>query len=388
MSITRDSAAGFQPDVIVVGGGLIGLCCATALARENARVMVVSAREDGAASPAAAGLLAPSVGVTPDPARALGIAALEMYPDYLDGLAERTGRHVPLRRGVLELAFTEAYAATLQPVAGAHSAWLDSSAVRDLEPTLSPAVGSLLHSRDGMVDVRELLAAVDLDAARDDRVSLRIGGPVVRLHPASRPIRLELADGRQLEGRSVVIAAGAWAGRIAGLPRPLPITPVRGQMLAIEPAPLRHVIMGPRGYVAPQTDRLVVGSTMERVGFDPKTTEAAAVQLRQCAVELSPALASHRLLSHWSGLRPMTPDLLPIVGEDPDVPGVFYACGHSRNGILLAPLTGMVIAELLTRGATSLDVSPWALNPRGIEGAKGVEGVEVKSRPPRHPRHP
>lgn len=356
--------------MIVVGAGLVGLCCATALARENARVIVVSAREPGAASPAAAGLLAPSVGVTPDSARALGIAALKMYPGYLDGLAERTGRHVALCRGVLELAFTEADAATLRPLAGAHSSWLDSSAVRDLEPTLSPTVGALLHSRDGMVDVRELMAAVDLDAVRDNRVSLRIGGPVVRLHPASRPIRLDLADGGQLEGPAVVIAAGAWASSIAGLPRPLSITPIRGQMLAVEPAPIRHVVMGPRGYIAPQADRLIVGSTMERVGFDPGTTEAAAAQLRQCATEISPRLASHRLLSHWSGLRPVTPDLLPIVGEDPDVPGVFYACGHSRNGILLAPLTGMVIAELVTRGATSLDVSPWALNPKGVEGSR------------------
>lgn len=331
--------------------------------------MVVSAREDGAASPAAAGLLAPSVGVTPDPARALGIAAREMYPDYLDGLAERTGRRVPLRRGVLEIALTEADAATLRPMAGPDSPWLESDAAHDLEPTLSPTVGALLHSRDGLVDVRELLSAVDLDSVRDHRVSRR-HGHVVRVHPASRPIRLDLADGAQLEARSVVIAAGAWAGRIAGLPRPLPITPVRGQMLAVEPAPVRHVVIGPRGYIAPQTDRLVVGSTMERVGFDRGTTEAAAQQLRQCATEISPSLATHRVLSQWSGLRPVTPDLLPIVGEDPNHPGLFYACGHSRNGILLAPLTGMVIAELITRGAASLDVSPWTLDPKGVEGSR------------------
>ena len=375
MSITRDSTAGFQPDVIVVGGGLIGLCCATALARENARVMVVSAREDGAASPAAAGLLAPSVGVMADPGRAPGIAALEMYPDYLDGLAERTGRRVPVRRGVLEIALTEADATMLRPLARADSSWLDREDVHDLEPTLSPTVGALLHSRDGMVDVRELLAAVDLDAARDQRVSFRSDERVIGLHPGSRSMLLDLADGGRLEARSVVIAAGAWASRIAGLPRTLAVTPVRGQMLAIEPAPLRHSIMGPRGYLVPQTDRLVVGSTMERVGFDPKTTETAAVQLRQCAIELLPPLASHRLLSHWSGLRPMTPDLLPIVGEDPDYPGLFYACGHSRNGILLAPLTGMVIAELVTRGAASLDVSPW--RPGRVLNRKGVEGSRV-----------
>lgn len=326
--------------------------------------MVVSAREDGAASPAAAGLLAPSVGVTPDPARALGIAARELYPDYLDGLAERTGRRVALHRGLLEIAFTDADAATLRPLAGPDSPWLENEAVHDLEPTLSPTAGALLHSRDGMVDVRELLSAVELDLVRDRRVSPRIDGHVVRVHPASRPIRLDLADGTQLEARSVVIAAGAWASSIAGLPRPLPVTPFRGQMLAIEPGPLRHVVMGPRGYIAPQNDRLVVGSTMERVGFDPGTTEAAVLQLRQCAAEISPSLGSHRVLSQWSGLRPVTPDLLPIVGEDPDHPGLFYACGHSRNGILLAPLTGVVIAELITRGAASLDVSVWALSPR------------------------
>jgi glycine oxidase len=184
-------------------------------------------------------------------------------------------------------------------------------------------------------------------------------GRVVQVELARKPIRLVLANGERVEARSTVLAAGAWVGLLAGLPRPLPVVPVRGQMLAFAGPAVRHVIMSPCGYVLSRGNRSLVGSTMERVGFDAGTTGEAAALLHACAREILPSLAAKPVLDHWAGLRPVTPDLLPLVGADPACEGLFYACGHSRNGVLLAPLTASVIAALIVTGSTPLDVKAY-----------------------------
>lgn len=350
----------FQPDVIVVGGGLIGLTCARAVAQQGLSVLVISSSEPGAASPASAGILAPSVGHPPGLARTLGIAARDMYPAYVQALAARTGVHVPLdRSGVIEVAFTDEEATSLRSMLDADAEWIDANALHDVEPALAPAMGAVLHRGDGAVDSAELLDAVSADAGQDRRIAVR-DGRVIRVAPDRTLIRVELAKGDCLGAPAVIIAAGAWASSIAGLPRPLPIAPVRGQMLAFARAPIHHVIMGPRGYVVTRDNRSLVGSTMERVGFDARTTDEGAASLRASAREISPHLAAGPALEHWAGLRPVTPDFLPVVGADPEWEGLFYACGHSRNGVLLAPLTASVIAELISSGSASLDISVYA----------------------------
>jgi glycine oxidase len=360
VSITRESAAVFQPDVIVVGGGLIGLTCATAVARHGLRVLVISSNEQGAASPASAGILAPSVGHASGPARALGIAARDMYSAYLEGLASRTGVHAPLdRSGVLEVAFTDEEAAALRSIVDDNAEWIDARALHDFEPALAPAAGAVLHREDGAVDSGALLHAVRVDAERDPRISLR-DGRVTRLETGRTPIRVDLVSGDRVGAPAVVVAAGAWVSLIAGLPRPLPVVPVRGQLLALAGAPVRHVVMSPRGYLVPRRNRSLVGSTMEHVGFDARTTEDGAALLRGYAREISPELATHPIVEHWAGLRPVTPDLLPVVGGDPECKGLFYACGHSRNGVLLAPLTADLIADLISGGSPSVDISAYA----------------------------
>jgi glycine oxidase len=348
----------FQPDVIVVGAGLIGLTCATSVARRGLRVLIITSDERGAASPSSAGILAPSVGHPPGPARTLGLIARDLYPDYVHAVTSRTGIHVPLdRSGVLEVAFGDEDARSLRSAAGENSReWIEPSALRDLEPALAPLPGAVLHSRDGAVDPAALLKAVAADAKQTDRISFR-HARVVRMEPDRRPIRLELANGERFEAPAIVLAAGAWVSLVAGLPRPLPVVPVRGQMLAFAGAQVHHVIMGPRGYVMSRGTRSLVGSTMEWVGFDAGTTDDAAALLHACARAILPSLAAQPVLDRWAGLRPVTPDFLPIVGADPERDGLFYACGHSRNGVLLAPLTASVIAELITTGSTAVDVS-------------------------------
>jgi glycine oxidase len=360
VSTTRTSAAVFQPDVIVVGGGLIGLTCATALARQDLRVLLISSNEPGSASPASAGILAPSVGHSPRPARTLGLRARDMYPGYVQSLTSRTGIEVPLdRSGVIEIAFNDEEASALRSDASEHSEWIDARALHDLEPALAPVAGAMLYRGDGVVDSAALLNAVGADAARDGRIRSR-DGRVTRLKAGRASILVELASGDRLEAPAVVLAAGAWVSLIVGLPRALPVVPVRGQLLALAGAHLRHVVISSHGYVVSRGNRTLVGSTMESVGFDAQPTRDGAALLRAYAREISPELAAYPTSEHWAGLRPVTPDLLPIIGPDPACAGLFYACGHSRNGVLLAPLTASAIAELVACGSTSIDVGACA----------------------------
>jgi glycine oxidase len=157
----------------------------------------------------------------------------------------------------------------------------------------------------------------------------------------------------------VVLAAGAWTPLIAGVGAPArAIEPLRGEMIAFGAAPLRHVTYGPDGYLIPRSDgHTIAGSTSEHAGFDADTTEAGVAAIRAGAVRCCPALADVRVDATWAGLRPMTPDALPILGPDPERERVIYACGHARNGILLAPITGEVVADLVTGAAPRYDLS-------------------------------
>jgi glycine oxidase len=171
------------------------------------------------------------------------------------------------------------------------------------------------------------------------------------------------ADRSVYRGGRIVIAAGAWTAALRGLPRAIPVSPMRGQMLAFPPVPLEHVLFGPRGYVVPRVAHAsapaetLVGATSESVGFDVSITPSAGRGLHAAGSEIVPALATAAATRQWAGLRPMTPDLLPILGPDPEVPDVIYACGHSRNGILLAPLTGDCVAALVLGERSPHDLS-------------------------------
>jgi glycine oxidase len=355
-------------DVVVIGGGLVGLATATALGERGANVTLLEDRRKGMASTAAAGMLAPAMerASAGSVAHAFALAARDLYPSYLDALAELTGIRVPLNRdGVLELVVDEADADSRREEIGRSGAgraeWLDGSRLRTLEPELAPVAGAVLYPRDGAVDNVVLVRALAALVAASPSVKV-VDDCARSLELDDHRVAVTLGSGGRCESSTLVLAAGAWSPLLDGLPRPLPVEPVRGQAIALSSAPIRHVTYGPHGYIVPREgSRSVVGATMEHVGFDTGITAETATRLAAAAREIAPAFARARTLGHWSGIRPVTPDLLPIIGRDPEHPALIYACGHSRNGILLAPLTGECVADLATGSPLPLDISPFSV---------------------------
>ncbi len=344
-------------DAIVVGGGLIGLAVAAALAERGVTVTVMSEPRPGEASPAAAGMLAPSVERAPGPASDFGIAARDRYPSFIEFLAERTGVKVPLnRRGIIQVAFSEKGIKGLTKTALPTSRWLDAAELRQLEPNLSHGLGAMFNPSDGAVDNTILLTALEKFCRENPRIK-RLSAAAIAVEAEADSCTVVTALAERHQSRRVVIAAGAWAGKISGAKYARRVKPARGQLVAYSTAPLRHVAYGPRGYVVPRGNLTIGGSTMESVGFNPSTTPSGVKKVRIAAEEICPTLAASEKIEAWAGLRPVTPDMLPMLGSDPEHPSLIYACGHSRNGVLMAPLTGDLIADLVTESPLSHDLS-------------------------------
>jgi glycine oxidase len=368
------SAGDVVTDLVVVGGGLIGLAAAAAAAERGLIVALLSADRPGAASRAGAGLLVPHYGgeaVQGEVAHFMA-AARDLYPSYVRWLEERSGARVPFQSsGALQVARTEAECAALQSAAPADAVRLDPRDVAEMEPSLAPTAGGVLYPRDGAVDNVGLTDALAFVIEHDRHVHL-LRDSATRIDLDNPSPTVTSASGVRLRGSHVVLAAGAWSAGIDGLPRPIPVRPLRGQLCSIDTAPLRHVVLGPDVYMATRSgDRTLVGSTMEEVGFDPGTTAAAIADLRRAAVASCPILGGERVLAAWSGLRPATPDLLPILGTDPDNPRLIYACGHSRNGILLTPITAFVTAAIVAGEKPRWDLSPFSI--RRFDGTGSAE---------------
>ncbi|HXL87291.1 MAG TPA: FAD-dependent oxidoreductase, partial [Gemmatimonadaceae bacterium] len=180
---------------------------------------------------------------------------------------------------------------------------------------------------------------------------------VTEVDPRESSATVTTRSGPTHSARHVVLAAGAWVGRISGARLGGAVEPARGQLVSYSASPLGHVAYGPRGYVVPRGDSTVGGSTMENVGFDASTTSEGVEKVRSAAEEICPTLSRSKATRSWAGLRPVTPDMLPMLGRDPEHQSLIYACGHSRNGVLMAPLTGDLVADLVTGTPLSLDLS-------------------------------
>lgn len=358
-------------DVIVVGGGLAGLTTALACARRALTVTLVSGTHRGAASAASAGVLGPSIGRGPKGGRVgrFMFAARDRYPSFLEQLRDETGIHVAMVSGALEVSFNDTHLAELRARAAAlpDARVLDSAAVAALEPALVPVAGALHHPRDGAVDVAALLSALT-EAARSSPRITAIRASVRGLSGVRTPLPdVILDDGTRRVAPSIVLAAGAWAGRVDALPRPLLVRPVKGEVALAEGAPpVSRVVFGAGGYLVPRDGALLVGATSEDAGFDAEPTVAGAAALGETArALLGDRRATLPFTERYCGLRPMTPDGYPILGPDPEAPALHYACGYSRNGVLVSPLAADCLAALIAGDDPGFDLTPFAVERLG-----------------------
>jgi glycine oxidase len=364
-------------DVVIVGGGLIGCSLAAELAERRVSVVVVERAEPGSeASGAAAGMLSPQADAAePSPFFDLALESRELYPDWAKRAFEETGVDTGYRRTGLLRALpdrpdegdgeaVERVSARWQRARGLRAeerSWGDLSP--ELAARLAPGFRSFVFYPDeAVIDPRRATRAAWLLAER--RGARVETGTAVRRFAIERGVcRGVETDAGPIASRAVVDAAGAWAAFDGNLPVPVPVAPVRGQIVEIRPGgrPPETVLSSEEVYLVPREDGgVLVGSTLERVGFRKEVTAGAVRQLLDAAARLCPEVTSSRFVTAWAGLRPGTPDGWPLLG-DSGIPGLFFATGHFRNGILLAPVTARLMADLLT-GRPSPRLSPFSVD--------------------------
>ena len=339
-------------DAIVVGAGIIGLALAIELRKQGRRVLLVDKGEPGReASWAAGGMLVASAIETPAALQPLAEASARMYPEFVHELQDESGLKIDLRSVGTLLWRTET---TADKQSHTLPALLNT-----LEPEVT-AAGVPLFLHEQCVDPRTLLAAA-VAAARHRGVDFSSGDEVVTIQAGRAPSVVVRTTKTQFSSGVVVNCAGAWSGKIS--PHALPVRPVKGQMLSVvmpHREYLRHVMRTPDVYLIPRSDgRLVIGATVEEAGFNKQTVPETIQKLRRAALQLAPGLRDARILEAWAGLRPGTPDALPILGPTP-TPGYFAATGHYRDGILLAPATARTIADLVAGTSPAIDLGPFS----------------------------
>jgi glycine oxidase len=360
--------------IYIVGGGLIGLLSAHELQAAGRNVVLLERGQIGQqASWAGGGILSPLYPWRyPDAVTQLAIWGRQQYPILAASLAASTGIDAEwIRSGVLifgaadrdeALAWAKAHDnQNLSLISGNAAARIEPAANRVDQPVLwDPSVAQIRNPRllkalrrrlvDAGVEIRENQAVVGF-SVEEGRLS-----------------EIRFKDGRRVTADLCVIAAGAWSAELCmSVGLRLPVRPVRGQMLLLRAGPnaISHMLMKDARYVIPRRDgRILVGSTLEEVGFDLSTTEDARQNLWQAAIDLAPSLADCPLERHWAGIRPGSPDGIPYIGEHPGVRGLYVCTGHYRNGIILGPGSARLLGDLILGRPPLWDPSPYA--PKGF----------------------
>ena len=334
-------------DVIVVGAGIIGLSLARELRKTGRTVLVVERSEPGReASHAAGGMLVNSGDEGSEALRPLADASAQMYPEFVFELQDESGLHIDWRcNGTICFPRAEH-----PPTSGPGEKYLTPAQIHELEPALSPVSRSAVLLKESCVDPRDLVRACQ-QAAKHRGVHFSSGDPVTSINISDSHVIGVTTTKTSFSSEVVVNCAGAWAGEFA--PVSFPTRPVKGQMLSVvmpTKSSLQHVVRSPDVYLIPRsTGRLVIGATVEEAGFDKQVVPDTIMRLRQSALDLMPGLEEARILEAWAGLRPGTPDNLPILGSA-GIPGYFVATGHYRDGILLAPITAKLMTQLISGG--------------------------------------
>ena len=360
------------PSVIVVGGGIIGCATAYDLAKAGCRVTLFERATPGAeASGAAAGLLAP-VGDTRRSGhfQKLALDSWARYPDIARELRDVTGVDVEhMTTGTLYPIYTReelvgAQEQTRFPLSKEMGMRVvEGTELRDMEPWLSPEIPAALFVRgDHWVNNQRLVTAY-ASAAAGRGVGIRTGVEVTQLTAEGSRVTGVVAAGERVAADRVLLAAGAWSGPLAAtLGLNLPVVPVRGQMMAVSNVPplLRHAVHGHQGYLTPRpSGELLIGATVEHVGFERAMTPEGLAHLVNGAIAVVPELRRRPITRTWCGFRPGTPDDMPVLGPWPGVEGLYVATGHYRNGILLAPATAALMTQAILGGGVSDLIKPF-----------------------------
>ena len=374
-------------DVIIVGGGLIGGSLAFELSSEKLRVAVLDRQVPGReASWAAAGMLAPGPDSPESSALVpLGKESLRIYPEFIAAIEQTSGKSTDFThngtfevfRGSQREAARDEMVAEFQRLGLAAEA-MSLEAARTHEPSLGAQTGAVTWLPDeATVDPRLLVEAV-LAAAKTRGAEIHAHSAVDALLYHVDKCTGVIAGAQKIAAKHVVVAAGSFCSAIeSGVREPYPrlsqyapVRPVRGQMLALrsETVKLKKVLRSQRGYLVPRRDgRLIAGSTLEDAGFVKQVTPQGVRQILDAAFELAPALADAKIVEEWSGLRPDTPDHLPIIGPT-DIEGLWLATGHYRNGILLAPATARIMRDWIVTGKSNFDAK--VFSPLRFSAAK------------------
>lgn len=352
------------PEVLVVGAGIVGASVAYACSARGARVTILDARRPACgATQASAGMLAPYLEGHSAELRALTVAALGRYDDFVTQLSARA--HAGLeyaRTGTLQVATRAEHVEAITQQArdltslGVSARLMDRRELVTFEPAVSPTVsGGLFIPAHGLIGAVAMTEAM-LAFAATKGARVVTGRRVVRIAalPEGRGVVCHDESGQQWEAPHVVLAAGSWASLVAidGVPA-LPVRPVRGQLVYLQCGALApsRILWGARCYLVPWSDgTTLVGATVEDVGYDERVTSAGVSDLLHAAKELLAVGGDAEFIGARVGLRPGSPDDRPLVGPSTRIPGLCYAVGHYRNGVMLAPLTGDVLADWILEG--------------------------------------
>jgi glycine oxidase len=358
-------------DVVVIGGGVIGTSIAWYLAEQQQRTVLIEKNVPGQeASAAAAGILAVASGRARNgPLYRLKHASQALYPALVRELEERTGIDIEYQTvGVLDLMRTDAdeekyrslYA--LRREQGYPATWLSADEVRRLEPALTPDIRGAVHFSGDHHLHNGKLAEAWAKASEQRGVAIHTNSTVSEVRISAGKVTAVRVGGEWISVNTVVIAAGSWSrevGEMFGLL--IPVEPAKGQMLAIRATNFRHVLSWSEHYLVPRKNgEVIVGSTVEFVGHNKEVTLETIHSLIARSIELVPDLHNAPLSHFWAGLRPFSPTRRPILCRAPGLENVIIATGHHRNGIVLAPMTGKLVSELITTGQPSMSLEPFA----------------------------